>query len=466
MMKTSMERLFLLLAVLLCCFLIASSEGKQEKAINILPDDFLSQLDKAASSVDQSTYSVCSNREWTNSNDQDDNFIHVSCHSVYEVCGTTLMYMSSALNLSLSLRISGDSNGTNNSHSNPAKAYGYGFIMVSVISMLSLLGLVLVPCLNEENPLGQLISRYLLTMLTAMGVSALLCDVLFELLPTIFHISHDHPHDNDHVQGEITHNEAIWKATGIAAGVFAFYLLELILHSLINTAAKKNKTEAIVRSAIVGDRRPLISTCNGETNMETRRVNNNTKTFCQKVCSFRQVRPLAWIILIGDLMHNAADGIALGVAVSQSLALGLSTAFAIGLHEIPHEMADFGILVKSGLHWVTALMFNFLSSLTAIVGFFIGVAISTNSATSKEWLLAIAAGSFLYIALADLLPELRLDSSHNHDSSSPEHESHLNHYTCCQKTAHCSVILIGFSLAFAVLLAVSLNEERLNKIFA
>ena len=51
--------------------------------------------------------------------------------------------------------------------------------------MLSLLGLVLVPCLNEENPLGQLISRYLLTMLTAMGVSALLCDVLFELIPTV-----------------------------------------------------------------------------------------------------------------------------------------------------------------------------------------------------------------------------------------------------------------------------------------
>ncbi|XP_019849666.1 PREDICTED: zinc transporter ZIP6-like isoform X2 [Amphimedon queenslandica] len=452
-----------LLCLLLSCFLIVSSESNEEKPINVPDKLFVSELDKAASSVDQSTYSACSN-EWTNSNEQDD--IHVSCHSVYEVCGTTLMYMSSVLNLSLSLRISGDSNGTNNSHSNPAKAYGYGFIMVSVISMLSLLGLVLVPCLNEENPLGQLISRYLLTMLTAMGVSALLCDVLFELLPTIFHISHDHPHDNDHVQGEITHNEAIWKATGIAAGVFAFYLLELILHSLINTAAKKNKTEAIVRSAIVGDRRPLISTCNGETNMETRRVNNNTKTFCQKVCSFRQVRPLAWIILIGDLMHNAADGIALGVAVSQSLALGLSTAFAIGLHEIPHEMADFGILVKSGLHWVTALMFNFLSSLTAIVGFFIGVAISTNSATSKEWLLAIAAGSFLYIALADLLPELRLDSSHNHDSSSPEHESHLNHYTCCQKTAHCSVILIGFSLAFAVLLAVSLNEERLNKIFA
>ena len=67
------------------------------------------------------------------------------------------------------------------------------------------------------------------------------------------------------------------------------------------------------------------------------------------------------------------------------------------------SLADFGILVKSGMHWLTALIFNFLSSLTAIAGFFIGVSIGTNSTAAKEWLLAIAAGSFLYIALADLV---------------------------------------------------------------
>ena len=55
------------------------------------------------------------------------------------------------------------------------------------------------------------------------------------------------------------------------------------------------------------------------------------------------------------------------------------------------------------MYWYTALLFNFLSSLMAIVGFFVGVAISTNSHVAKEWLLAVAAGSFLYIALADLV---------------------------------------------------------------
>ena len=64
------------------------------------------------------------------------------------------------------------------------------------------------------------------------------------------------------------------------------------------------------------------------------------------------------------------------------------------------------ILIKSGLHWATALIFNFLSSLTAIVGFFIGVAISSNSSEANGWILSLAAGLFLYIALTDLVSEM------------------------------------------------------------
>ena len=64
-------------------------------------------------------------------------------------------------------------------------AYGYGSVMIFLISSLSLLGLFLVPFLNQRHRLGQFISRYVLTMLTAMGVSALLCDVMFELIPTV-----------------------------------------------------------------------------------------------------------------------------------------------------------------------------------------------------------------------------------------------------------------------------------------
>ncbi len=64
---------------------------------------------------------------------------------------------------------------------------------------------------------------------------------------------------------------------------------------------------------------------------------------------------------------------------------------------------DFVILISTGMPWYVALLFNVFSSLTAIVGFFVGVAISTSSESANGWILAVAAGVFLYIALVDLV---------------------------------------------------------------
>ena len=68
-----------------------------------------------------------------------------------------------------------------------------------------------------------------------------------------------------------------------------------------------------------------------------------------------------------------------------------------------HFSGDYAILIKSGLHWITALGFNVLSSLSAIVGLLVGVAISDHSDAANEWILAGAAGFFLYISLTDLV---------------------------------------------------------------
>ena len=63
---------------------------------------------------------------------------------------------------------------------------------------------------------------------------------------------------------------------------------------------------------------------------------------------FRGIRPLAWIIIAGDSIHNFADGITLGAAIAQSLSLGLSTTVAIVLHEIPHELGKFKLIFGGG----------------------------------------------------------------------------------------------------------------------
>ena len=72
-------------------------------------------------------------------------------------------------------------------------------------------------------------------------------------------------------------------------------------------------------------------------------------------------------------------------------------------HSCTHTTGDYAILLKSGIHWCTALFFNFCCSLTSVFGFFIGVAISSYSDEANGWILAIAAGLFIYIALVDLV---------------------------------------------------------------
>ena len=119
------------------------------------------------------------------------------------------------------------------------------------------------------------------------------------------------------------------------------------------------------------------------------------------------IKPLAWLIIIGDGIHNFADGLALGAAISQSLSLGISTTIALIFHEIPHELGDFVILLSTGMSWYGAIFFNFMSALTAFVGFFVGVGIGTNESEANDWILAITAGVFLYIALVDLVSTSR-----------------------------------------------------------
>lgn len=115
--------------------------------------------------------------------------------------------------------------------------------------------------------------------------------------------------------------------------------------------------------------------------------------------------------IAADAIHNIIDGIILAGAFLASPVLGFSTAIAIVLHEIPQEIGDFSILLKGGFSKKKALAFNFLVSLTSFVGALLAVAFSYAIAGATPYLIAFAAGSFLYIAGTDLFPELHKEYS-------------------------------------------------------
>lgn len=118
------------------------------------------------------------------------------------------------------------------------------------------------------------------------------------------------------------------------------------------------------------------------------------------------VHAFTYLSLIGDGVHNFFDGVTIAISFSLNIQLGLFTTLAIILHEIPQEIGDFGILVYGGFSRLKALIFNFLSACTAILGAIIGYFFTSYVSNLSFLLLPFAAGGFLYIASSDLIPEL------------------------------------------------------------
>ncbi|MFN5010380.1 MAG: ZIP family metal transporter [Gammaproteobacteria bacterium] len=113
-----------------------------------------------------------------------------------------------------------------------------------------------------------------------------------------------------------------------------------------------------------------------------------------------------WLVLVGDGLHNFVDGVLIAAAFLTDVHLGIVTTFAILAHEIPQEVGNVAVLLHSGFSRRQALAWNVLSSLTAVVGGLVGWFALRESLAVLPYVLAVAAASLLYVAVADLIPGL------------------------------------------------------------
>lgn len=109
--------------------------------------------------------------------------------------------------------------------------------------------------------------------------------------------------------------------------------------------------------------------------------------------------------LVGDGVHNFIDGVVIGASYLVSIPAGIATTLAVFLHEIPQEIGDFGVLLHAGYTRRKALLMNFLLSLTSFLGVFLVFSFG-QTIFMIPYLVAFAAGNFVYIAGSDLIPEL------------------------------------------------------------
>lgn len=116
--------------------------------------------------------------------------------------------------------------------------------------------------------------------------------------------------------------------------------------------------------------------------------------------------PIVTMVLLGDGVHNFLDGMVIAAAYLADPAVGMVTTLAVVLHEVPQEIGDFGVLLHGGLSARQAVLFNFLSASTAILGAALVLLIGGRIQGLEAPLLTISAASFIYIAAADLIPEL------------------------------------------------------------
>lgn len=327
------------------------------------------------------------------------------------------------------------------------------FMTVILLSTLTIVLTSIVP-LGVFFLLGPLLFNHprrrtcLLPILVSLAAGSLLGDVFFHLIPEIFHLP----------------PSVLSRCTLMFWGVFIFLVGERLLqhyhqghgHGHLSTTGSESQAHF---SALSTSEKsiPLDTTGRGDEIeldlVPDRGMRGETllHTLAEKPPLPQQLdshplpgsssgprcprqtstKPMGLLILTSDFIHNFVDGIAIGVSYSSSLSVGVSTSVAVFLHEIPHELSDFAILLAAGYQPLTIVICNVLTALSSLLGVFLAVMIigiqpgaggtpdgvERFSQTVEPLILSLTAGNFLYIALADLVPELLQGgkSEHGHE---------------------------------------------------
>lgn len=307
----------------------------------------------------------------------------------------------------------------------------YATAAVTLISVSGLLSVAVVPFFQKT------FFTQLLNFLVALAVGTLCGDALLHLLPHAL-LSHD---KND---SEIN---VVLRSGVVFLVITFFFFTEALMKAMKNNQNKKMLIKEDHYTSI--NLTPDFKEEELDMALEVKTVNPPQLTHQHGHShNFDSISSVAVMVITGDALHNLTDGLAIGAAFSGGIVPGFATALAVFTHELPHELGDFAVLLQSGMSVKQALFYNIVSSVLSFIGTYIGLWLG-NFSLATQWIYAITAGSFIYIALADLIPEMNK--------------------TCTSglvDITHIFLQLCGILIGGAIMCMIAIFEENLHHIFS
>jgi len=326
----------------------------------------------------------------------------------------------------------------------PAEVYGYGTLSIILMSIVCFFGLVIV------HWRGSSVYIYVMSTMLGLGVGSLVGDALLHLVPQALGLDVHSPDETSHADEGIVVEPYLLKMLCACGSIWFYYLLQLGLYKMglyvEHRRARKNSDQA---GMVTYDNNAFSDVTNLS---ETSKVHfSHDHNNCQLISSVsldevslksspskseskqldgeaaehhhhhhhshgpqgnskdsEDAMPhvhssVAWMIMIGDGIHNFADGLAVGAAFSASWQAGWATSIAIFAHEIPHEFGDIAVMLSAGWSTGKVALAQMASQFTAFIGLYIGISLTESNETAQQWIFAITCGMFLYISLADIV---------------------------------------------------------------
>lgn len=281
-----------------------------------------------------------------------------------------------------------------------------------LISAAPFLILYFIPLDNTEKMQPRL------KVLLAFASGGLLGDAFLHLIPhaAMPHNHHDsdgHHHGHSHGGGGGGHEHDMVIGLWVLSGIIAFLVVEKVVRLLRggsehgHTHGKPATVSPNQSAKEKTDKKKQQSP--NEQKKDTKTAKTNAKKPASSNDEVKSIEISGYLNLAADFTHNFTDGLAIGASYLAGNWIGIVTTLTILLHEVPHEIGDFAILIKSGCSRRKAMGLQLVTALGALAGTVI--ALLGTSGESSPWVLPFTAGGFIYIATVSVLPELLEEST-------------------------------------------------------